>query len=78
MGGDLRAMVSDSPTISADLLPTNCTDMWCTSSMTGPRLVADQNECDCNILFVPMVADGLWRSATIFVVGGQQPVVPSV
>ena len=52
--------------------------LWPTGSMTGPKLVADQNECDYNISFVPMVGDGLWWSATILVVGGRQTVVPSV
>ena len=52
------------------LLPTGRT--------TGPRLVADQNKCDCNIFGGPMLADGLWWSAPFLVVGGRQPVVPSV
>ena len=67
--------IGDSHMISVDLLSTNC----------GPpvirpvlRLVADQIGCDCNFLYGPMVADGLWWSATILVVGGLQPVVPSV
>ena len=51
--------------------------LWPTESTTGPRLVADHNECD-HICFVPMVANGLWWSATFVVVGGRQPVLPSV
>ena len=48
-----------SPTVLRQILSDHSN--W---SVTGGQLVADQNECDCNIFGGPMVADGLWWSAT--------------
>ena len=77
----LSATVTDRPTTSfrrpLQFLPpvAHWSYDW---SYTSHRLVTDHNECDCNIFMGPMVADGLWWSATFLVVSGRQPVIPPV